>query len=316
MTTTPTLPDSWKPFAKEETLPSVAGQLDNSTSALVPIGKGTPLPAFRGAEMSEALQAYRDLQKALDAAMPDQIMELDGRPFRKKGYWRAIAVAFNLRLECVSESREEDGAFNDTRPNFGWHVTYRATAPNGRCAMGDGSCFAVEKAKRRGTDPWAALPAQASQHNVRSHAHTRAFNRAVSNLVGFGEVSAEEAEGVEHGAAPDPRALTPDPPEKAIEGPADFYPITAYQCTNGWHEFALVDHQRLERPWKFSTKREQLGGVIAEAYQQGLPIRIDDFTKKKQNGAVEAYVNKLTVYRPDVMKAHPTPDPWPTSEAF
>ena len=34
-------------------------------------------------------------------------------------------------------------------------------------------------------------------HNVRSHAHTRAFNRAVSNLVGFGEVSADE---LMHGA--------------------------------------------------------------------------------------------------------------------
>jgi hypothetical protein len=32
----------------------------------------------------------------------------------------------------------------------------------------------------------------ASHHNVRGHAHTRAFNRAVSNLVGFGEVSADE----------------------------------------------------------------------------------------------------------------------------
>jgi hypothetical protein len=35
---------------------------------------------------------------------------------------------------------------------------------------------------------------RATEHNVRSHAHTRAFNRAVSNLVGFGEVSAEEVE--------------------------------------------------------------------------------------------------------------------------
>ena len=41
---------------------------------------------------------------------------------------------------------------------------------------------------------WRELSTQATEHNVRSHAHTRAFNRAVSNLVGFGEVSAEEVE--------------------------------------------------------------------------------------------------------------------------
>jgi hypothetical protein len=41
---------------------------------------------------------------------------------------------------------------------------------------------------------WRTLPGDATDHNVRSHAHTRAFNRAVSNLVGFGEVSAEEVE--------------------------------------------------------------------------------------------------------------------------
>src|SRR3990167_4822605 len=182
------------PDSSEQGPEVIAAEATRARSLAV-IEKGTPLPAFRGAEMSEALTAYRELQRALDHAMPDQIMELDGKPFRKKGYWRAIAVAFNLRVECVTESEEVDGVFQDSRPNFGWHVVYRAMASNGRAATGDGSCFAVEKAKRRGeADPWAALPRQAPRHNVRSHAHTRAYNRAVSNLVGFGEVSAEEVD--------------------------------------------------------------------------------------------------------------------------
>jgi hypothetical protein len=48
------------------------------------------------------------------------------------------------------------------------------------------------KAPRTQDHKWATVPRQATEHNIRSHAHTRAFNRAVSNLVGFGEVSAEE----------------------------------------------------------------------------------------------------------------------------
>jgi len=169
-----------------------------------------PLPVFTGEQMTRALTAYRDLQHALDRSMPDQIMQLDGKAFRKKGYWRALAVAFNLTVELVSEQREIHDTFADGRDNFGYLVTYRALAPNGRIETGDGACFAYEKAKRRGdADPWAELPKQATEHNVRSHAHTRAFNRAVSNLVGFGEVSAEEVTREEADALPRPAVQPP-----------------------------------------------------------------------------------------------------------
>ena len=157
------------------------------------VALSTPLPVFTGAEMAAALTAYRQLQQALDAAMPEQIIRLDGKPFRRKGYWRAIAVAFNLTVEAIEERREVHGEFEDGHDNFGYIVTYRATSPSGaRAETGDGACFAVEKAKRDAR--WIVLPAQATEHNIRAHAHTRAFNRAVSNLVGFGEVSAEEVD--------------------------------------------------------------------------------------------------------------------------
>lgn len=209
----------------------------------------SPLPMFRGAEMVQAIQAYNDLQRAIDQSMPDAIMVLDGKPFRKKQYWRAIAVAFNLTVEPIDERREVAGDFMDSRENFGYCVTYRATAGNGRSATGDGSCFAVEKARRfRCPHPerpgskrtlhfpaeacpdfdqdyqWRGLPAQATEHNIRSHAHTRAFNRAVSNLVGFGEVSAEE---VERGEMPPPTQTRPpqrppqEPPAVKADTPDD-----------------------------------------------------------------------------------------------
>ena len=142
--------------------------------------------------MVRALADYRELQKALDESMPDQLMTLDGKPFRKKGYWRAIAVAFNLTVEPITDAAAERsiiGALDDGSENYVYTVAYRATAPNGRSAIGDGTCAAAEKQKGR---------MKATEHNCRSHAHTRAFNRSVSNLVGFGEVSAEEVERDEH----------------------------------------------------------------------------------------------------------------------
>ena len=125
--------------------------------------------------MSDMLNRYRGLQNELDKAMPDQIMDIQGKKFRRKGYWRAVKMAFNLQVEEIKEEIVKG------EKDWGYIVTYRATAPNGSFADGDGACMGSEKKGKMCT-----------VHNVRAHAHTRAFNRAVSNLVGFGEVSADE----------------------------------------------------------------------------------------------------------------------------
>lgn len=195
MTPTVTEPVREMALVPKDEMPPAPGPLTHAAD--------TPLPIFSGAQMAHAMTAYRELQTALDQAMPDQIMELDGKPFRKKGYWRAVAVAFGVSVEPTAERREINGQFQDGKDNFGYIVTYRATAPNGRFVSSDGSCFAIEKAKR-GDEMWTALPRQATEHNVRAHAHTRAFNRAVSNLVAFGEVSAEEAVGRDEDETPAP----------------------------------------------------------------------------------------------------------------
>ncbi len=159
----------------------------------------TASPVFRGAEMAQALKDYRELQHALDASMPDQLMKLDGKDFRRKGYWRAVAVAFNLSVEPTTHPHSERsviGTLEDGSDNYVYTVIYQARTSGGRHASGDGTCAASEKERGR---------MRASEHNVRSHAHTRAYNRAVSNLVGFGEVSAEEVDRAGHDDSP------PDP---------------------------------------------------------------------------------------------------------
>jgi hypothetical protein len=218
-------------------------------TTLVPVttDDAIPAPAFTGVQMARAFASYRDLQRELDATMPDQLQTIGDRQFRKKGYWRAIAVAFDLTVEPVTESREVDGAFHDGHDNFGYLVTYRASTNRGRSMVGDGACYAIEKAEKfrcphpvagrvnwsehyppetcPAFDPdfrWRTLPSQASVHNVRSHAHTRAFNRAVSNLVGFGEVSAEEVDTREREEDPrgaPPRPATTRPPVASTSAP-------------------------------------------------------------------------------------------------
>jgi hypothetical protein len=143
---------------------------------VIPAGQATAsIVRATPGDVSAAFREYQQIQAALDKAMPDCIMTIQGRRFRKKSYWRAIATAFNLTVELRRDERIQEGE------DWGWLVAYRATAPNGRSSDGDGTCMASEKRS-----------SQATIHNVRAHAHTRAWNRAVSNLVGFGEVSAEE----------------------------------------------------------------------------------------------------------------------------
>lgn len=209
------------------------------------VDDGTPMPVFSGSQMSEALAAWKGLQQALDRSMPDQILRIGDRYFRKKQYWKAVSTAFKLNVEMVEERQEIQGQFQDGSNNVGFFVTYRAQAPNGRVCTGDGCCFAVEKAGRykcphphptqvgksahypASTCPdyspeyvWQSYPAEGSIHNIRAHAHTRAANRAISNLVGFGEVTAEELNPEEESQAIAviPPQAQPDPAEPPEPG--------------------------------------------------------------------------------------------------
>jgi len=148
------------------------------------------------------IREYAKLQKALDAELPQCLVTLDGKPFRKKQYWAAVAVALGVECVLVEERREDHGE------DWGYCVVYKAVGGR-REAYGDGACFRSEKLVYQKTwhnrKPTVTLDKdgqpmidvvksakQATVHNVRAHAHTRARGRAISNLVGFGEVTAEE----------------------------------------------------------------------------------------------------------------------------
>ena len=71
------------------------------------------------------------------------------------------------------------------KPGFVIEVVAKVTAKNGRTSVASGSCASNERG-------FAHL-----EHDVRSTAHTRAKNRAISDMIGAGEVSAEEVNQAE-----------------------------------------------------------------------------------------------------------------------
>ena len=150
------------------------------------------MPAVSPEEAVGAWGEYQELKRKI--VEPEDVQMIEGKDFLKKSYWRKIATFFNLSVEVVEERKEQLGK------TFVWHFTCKATASNGRYAVGVGSCDAFEKAVLKEGEyvrwnkfnkTWEKATPN-SIHNIRATAETRAFNRAVSNLVGGGEVSAEE----------------------------------------------------------------------------------------------------------------------------
>ena len=99
------------------------------------------------------------------------------RHFKKKSAWQKLSRAFNVDTSIVDREieRTKMGRVRDA------YFCVRASLPNGRSVESDALCSRSEKGKDKVSD-----------HTIMSTAKTRATNRAIAELIGAGEVSAEE----------------------------------------------------------------------------------------------------------------------------
>ena len=162
----------------------------------------------------KALSEYETFQKLKSRLLSkEDYQPIGDKTFIKKSGWRKLALVFNVSDSIVEEKKDtrEDGSFVFT-------FKVRATAPNGRYSEAVGSCDSSER-------KFSKL-----EHDVRATAHTRAKSRAISDLIGAGEVSAEELEDEDRPTSQtktdEPRNITPrentipiDPPVLETEKP-------------------------------------------------------------------------------------------------
>lgn len=120
----------------------------------------------------DAYHEYNKLKQMLLTENDYQIIKW--KSCIKKSGFRKLACAFWISTEITRENRI------NFEKHFVYEVTCRATAPNGRFVEACASCSSIEK-------DFAHL-----ENDVRATAQTRASNRAISDLIGWGEVSAEE----------------------------------------------------------------------------------------------------------------------------
>lgn len=149
-----------------------------------------------------AIQEQKQLAAAYDSACaaligPNDVQVEGGRTFKKKSAWRKLARHFGISTAVMNVQKESVGEV------FLATVTVRASAPWGQYAESVGACGTDEATGRRVITTADAI----------ATAETRATNRAVSNLVAMGEVSAEEMnKGQRHssGSVDIPRPTAPN----------------------------------------------------------------------------------------------------------
>ena len=138
------------------------------------------------------------------------------REFKKKSAWQKLGRAFNVDTRIVDKEfqRTKTGRISEA------YYCVRATLPNGRSVESDALCNRAEKGKSKVSD-----------HTIMATAKTRATNRAISELIGAGEVSSEEmtaeykaSDDIDHHYIPAKQAPKP-PAEKRV--PSDTFETAA-----------------------------------------------------------------------------------------
>lgn len=270
------------------------------------------------ANVGAAVAEWRRIQQELEAALgPDCIMKIQGKDFRKKSFWRGVKRAFSLSAEAVDEQvivEYADGSFaalavsgaGDRRvPPGSAPITdvtirfvVRASHPQtGMVQDGVGACSRTEKMSfvkvydreaggkvfrkdergERIVDEVKTFE-NASFHNIEAHAFTRATNRAIADLVGFGEVSAEEI---------NPHAQHDDgPPQRAprstgqAPSPTPAAPCPAKEYTQlhlGVQYSADVTYLAPQDKWKDKTRGKQKSVRLEDVHDdKGEPCTLPD----------------------------------------
>jgi hypothetical protein len=259
--------------------------------------------------VEEAVKQWDEYQRLTQSLLnATDFQKIGSRSFKKKSAWRKYARAFNISDRVTHEeiARAEDGF-----PLFA-RIRVEASHPNGRTAEADHECHVKERCCPASTGAncdkktWRGHYCCTTGCNGRLHwshpgdlpatALTRAKNRAISDLIGAGEVSAEEMEGQRHAdeddAPPAPRQAPQRAPQRPQQAPT---PRSAAVD-------AVIEGEVREvtAPAKTDLTRETQA-LIVDAYHAVQKARGEEFRSmvlpelmKKWPHAFQAHANNIT----------------------
>lgn len=225
-----------------------------SESSSTELGKPLPLPIEILAEQVR----WFDRFKAEILSKGDTV-EISDKPHIKRSGTRKLALAFGVSDDIISIERvPKEG--KDSEGNYYYRIISKAYhPPTGRVSIG----VAIASWNEKKSWPHG-------EHDVLTLAHTRSKSRAVLDLCGGGEVSAEEMlpGGVEHSE-----------------------PVADQLATTGWH----VPSEKLASPTEeFSQESifhgtRQVGTAYISSQFQEVSL-IPEVAPKADSGPVEGFL--------------------------
>lgn len=127
------------------------------------------------ADVDSIIDVYREYQCLKSRLLEESDYQVvRGKKYIKKSGFRKLSSAFNISTSITREFRLEFEGY------FVYEITARAISTSGRYTEACASCASNEREFSH------------TDHDVRATAQTRATNRAIADLIGSGEVSAEE----------------------------------------------------------------------------------------------------------------------------
>ena len=159
------------------------------------------MPVVSPEQARAQMEAYTALVNAVILDEDYQTFKERGKEkkFKKKSAVKKLQTYFGFSIEVVSTERDDLG-----EGHFGFRCKARATSPGGRFVEAMAGCSTTEERFDLTPNDWESgendpkfLHRQRkalarAYHDVLSTAETRATNRAAMNLIGAGEVTAEE----------------------------------------------------------------------------------------------------------------------------
>lgn len=133
-------------------------------------------------DVNQALADWEAYQQITEKMLNESdYQNIGGKAFKTKSAYRKYARAFNVTTKIIKEEIIKDEKLGRKVQEANFIV--RATLPDGRYCDGFGNCSSTEN--KTFSKP---------NHDIPATAQTRATNRAIADLIGAGDVSAEEME--------------------------------------------------------------------------------------------------------------------------
>lgn len=141
-------------------------------------------------DINYAVECQKNFEGLVEALLDKDTDYQGGK--KKKSAWRKLARAFNISDEKICDRIIRDDDYQIISAYF----EVKAILPNGRYGIGVGDCSIFDKINKDDEEMPSNFELRKrftnAEHDVISTAHTRAKSRAIADLIGAGEVSAEE----------------------------------------------------------------------------------------------------------------------------